>query len=645
MFPSRPPSSHRLLPPRLALGLLGAGLTALAAVALAQTRGALPAEAIELRNIGLAELENERPAEAEPIFRRLTQLHQTDPLGPANLAIALLRQQKAGEALLMVQRALQVAPERGDLLAIRGDILAWQGDAEAALAAYRQAAASAPDDPVVQYALYRHASSAMRGDAADAAAGEALERLRGLRPENLVVLLERANRGIAAGDRAAASDALLRVRELLFSAPPVAAQLLGEAFDALEAGDTAKARAPSLRLSNLLKSTPMFRGSLVELAIGIQGNPITRFVAEPPSASFGEPVPVRFAASVLDPAPTRALVAADLDGDELPDTARLVGEGEARTLEIRLTTVSSAPVRLPAPGVESLLLVDLDNDGTLDLLGYGGGTLRVWRGSSGGSFTDATAAFGLGDVAALAVAPIDFDSEGDLDLFVAAATSPTARIYRNSLEGPLQDLGSAPLPSLERVPATGALAADLDRDGDPDLVLWGESGVVWLENLRQGRFHDRTVEAGLGGLGAVTAVVAADLDNDGRPELVLGGPRGLRVLRSRDGRYQPAPSQPGWQPQPLAGGEAARADRGNEQEQLLRCRRHGRGQSRRGLPVPRGRRRRRPLRARRARRRRPPAGGVDQRRPAEPAPPPARPALRRGAGAQGQLPLPLRRDR
>ncbi|HVR30535.1 MAG TPA: tetratricopeptide repeat protein, partial [Thermoanaerobaculia bacterium] len=77
---------------------------------------ALPPEAYELRNLGLAQLENERPGDAEATYHELIQAAPREPLGHANLAIALLRQQKFDQALGAIDQALRVAPARADLV-------------------------------------------------------------------------------------------------------------------------------------------------------------------------------------------------------------------------------------------------------------------------------------------------------------------------------------------------------------------------------------------------------------------------------------------------------------------------------------------------------------------------------------------------
>ncbi|HEX9668034.1 MAG TPA: CRTAC1 family protein, partial [Thermoanaerobaculia bacterium] len=84
------------------------------------------------------------------------------------------------------------------------------------------------------------------------------------------------------------------------------------------------------------------------------------------------------------------------------------------------------------------------------------------------------------------------------------------------------------------------LASDLDRDGDLDLLAAHAGGLTWLDNLRQGRFADRTAAAGLHGAGAVLAAASADLDDDGLFDLVVApAAGGLRLLRNQGGRFAP----------------------------------------------------------------------------------------------------------
>jgi hypothetical protein len=70
---------------------------------------------------------------------------------------------------------------------------------------------------------------------------------------------------------------------------------------------------------------------------------------------------------------------------------------------------------------------------------------------------------------------------------------------------------------------TSAAWVDSDADGALDLVLVGEWMPVVLLRQEDGRFVDRTAQAGLAGsTGWWNEVVVADVQGDGLPDLVLG---------------------------------------------------------------------------------------------------------------------------
>ena len=128
---------------------------------------------------------------------------------------------------------------------------------------------------------------------------------------------------------------------------------------------------------------------------------------------------------------------------------------------------------------------------------------------------------------------LDYDIEGDLDL---ALGEPGIELFRNALQGPLEPVGKSTFPPLALSGIQGLVASDLDRDGDLDLLVAHAKGIAWLDNLRQGRFADRTAASGLAAAGPVEAVASADLDNDGLPDLIAAG-NGLTLWHNLGGKF------------------------------------------------------------------------------------------------------------
>lgn len=509
--------------------------------------------ALGLRQKGLAELENEQNAAAESTFAELASRLPGDPLPHANQAIAALRQARLDEARTALRRALRLAPGRPDLVAIEAELMVAAGDLEGGLERFRIAAAGAPDRPDLQFALLRSGEE-LGTESGDAAMDTALARLTRLRPDNLVVLLGAGKRAVALADRTGATAAALRIRELLWEAPKGATEALARLTEALEAGDLPRARVPMQQLANLLRPSPLFQQGVRELSSGILGIPVERFVLEPPAREFGGSLPVTFVAGAkvaasgpaggASPPGARTVLASDLDGDQRPDLLRLVAGSSSSSpvaVELRLASGGFEPrILASSAGLVALQAADLDQDGRIDLVASGpAGAIRFRAGAA--DFTTWPAAAGELPLRGSALTVLDFDLEGDLDLALAGAGAAAGDLRRSAAPEPLVAVGAQALPRAALGGVRRLLTSDLDRDGDPDLVAVGDAGLLWFDNLRQGRFADRTSAARLAALGPLLDAASADLDADGRPDLVLAGPGGLRLLHNEGATFAPWP--------------------------------------------------------------------------------------------------------
>jgi enediyne biosynthesis protein E4 len=127
------------------------------------------------------------------------------------------------------------------------------------------------------------------------------------------------------------------------------------------------------------------------------------------------------------------------------------------------------------------------------------------------------------------VAKADYDSDGDMDIFIGGRVSkqyplpPRSYLLQNN-KGVFTDVTAAVCPALVQAGmVTAAAWADIDNDKKPDLVLAGEWMPVRFFKNNSKQLTEITGITGLTNMnGMWRSLVAADMDNDGDMDFVAG---------------------------------------------------------------------------------------------------------------------------
>ncbi|MDG2214303.1 MAG: CRTAC1 family protein [Verrucomicrobiota bacterium] len=175
---------------------------------------------------------------------------------------------------------------------------------------------------------------------------------------------------------------------------------------------------------------------------------------------------------------------------------------------------------------------DYNNDGWLDFYSWSNG--KLYRNESGKYFVDATPK-------ALAERPMkvsrgaawmDMDNDGYLDLYVAGYEIWQKAVYADALFRNVggKDFVAHALPKARNMSARGVSAADFDSDGDVDVYvsnyrlfpnrLWSNDGGGKFTEIAN--LSGTAGDGGLGAWGHTIGSAWGDLDNDGYLDLFVG---------------------------------------------------------------------------------------------------------------------------
>ncbi|MFC5864441.1 FG-GAP-like repeat-containing protein [Acidicapsa dinghuensis] len=195
-------------------------------------------------------------------------------------------------------------------------------------------------------------------------------------------------------------------------------------------------------------------------------------------------------------------------------------------------------------------LLDVTGSGAMDLvlMSSGANAIEVLHRGEDGKYSELSAQ-GTGLAVkgrGVACAVGDYDSDGLNDL--AVAMEEGVALFRNLGKGKFENATSAAGLTAKNHP-TGITFVDFDHDGDLDLFVTGsalsaggESNVLWRNNGNK-TFAEWTEPTGLGGSGKSEAVLLTDFNNDRAVDLAVTGDGAAPVLyvNPREGKY---PTQP-----------------------------------------------------------------------------------------------------
>jgi hypothetical protein len=195
-----------------------------------------------------------------------------------------------------------------------------------------------------------------------------------------------------------------------------------------------------------------------------------------------------------------------------------------------------AAISFAGAGRSAVAWADYDGDHDLDVLVSGVGTndlpLTILYRNDAGTFTDSGIPFV--PVKESSATWGDCDADGDLDLLLCgnSAAGDATLLYRNDGNGFTETD-----PGLPAIQNGDACWVDVDRDSDLDLFLTGNwtAGIYLNEN---GTF----VPSGQNfGYFSGSAVAFGDYDNDGDPDLLINGDSGAgavtKIFQNNDGIF------------------------------------------------------------------------------------------------------------
>src|SRR5882672_7024454 len=489
---------------------------------------------------GLAAFQVGDDARAESRLGDVTRLAPGEPAGWANWAALALRQRNFELAAQRLDRARDLAPKDARIYYLYGILESQRGNSTQAIAQLRKSVELDPRNTRVIYALEQEIER--QGDKNnEMELQQWVQKILVAQPGNLAALLESSRLAARRGDRSGLQSAVAQMSKRAAAWPAEVQEQFTALQAATEGGDLRAAATRTSLLRNVLWRVPEFRRdfSMLKAAPGEDVEPFTRFV--------------RLEAPTIKPAPADTTISFDvqplsnaegtwqwvgaiqLGGAGAPVVA--VANGNKLQLANGATLVFPGGPAAVAPSPEGVLQLDYNYDFKTDLVLAGAGGVRVFRQETPDTFIDETTRTKLpSDVLNgryTGAWAADVEADGDLDIVLGTSDAQPV-VLRNDGDGTFSVTRLfAGVQGLRQF-----VWADLDGDGVPDAGLLDAGGHLHVFiNERQGRFRERALPPGLT---TIMAIAVADANNDGQLDLLALQSDGALV------RISVKDEAPGW---------------------------------------------------------------------------------------------------
>ena len=482
-------------------------------------------EVVRAFYIGRAALQVGDDVRADTKLAQVTGLVPSEPAGWANWGLLALRQRNFDPAADRLARARALAPDNDQIHYLLGLLESSRGRSAEAIKHLRRAVEINPRNLIVIFKLAEEIER-QGTENNDSEYQQLIQKMLDVQPDNLAVVLELGRIAAKRGDAETLRRVVSKISQRGSSWPAEIQKQLGAVQTAATGPDARQAATQITFLRNVLLRVPEYRNDLLSIKPppGEEAQPFTHFlkIESPTFAPAPADTAISFSSEPVPNAPAGKwswIGAISLNGEGAP-TVVLANEREVR--------IGNSSYRFPAgssttPPRQGIAALDFNYDFKSDLVLAGAGGVRLLKQETADNFTDVSAQTKLTttilNASYTGAWAADIDLDGDLDI-VLGAESVQPRVLRNNGDGSF----AAIHPFAAVAGLRGFVWADIDGDGDPDAALIDDKDGNVLEdrlrvfaNKRSGEFEERDLPLGLPPLSAISV---GDLNSDGILDLV-----------------------------------------------------------------------------------------------------------------------------